>query len=104
MLLSYRAFAIIVGLIVYGSLYPRNTSASVSQSTFWTGERTMFWGHAQQRAMRQGPRKLVIQPKAASFLVNLTEDPGKNKNLAALQAARVQAMARAIADWEKDVA
>ena len=63
-----------------------------------------FWGHAQQRAMRQGPWKLVLLPNAQPLLANLANDPGAKTNLAASHAERVAAMTRAIAEWEKDVA
>ena len=68
------------------------------------GQRTVFWGHAQQRAMRQGPWKLVLLPNSEPFLSNLASDPGEKTNLAALNAERVEAMTRAIAEWEKGVA
>ena len=68
------------------------------------GERTIFWRHAKQRAMREGDWKLVLLPNAEPFLANLRQDPNEKNNLAASQPARVQAMIKAIEQWEKEVA
>lgn len=70
------------------------------------GERTLFWGHGNARAMRQGPWKLVLsggrQSKPALF--NLAEDLSEQNNLAKQHGDRVEKMSAAIEGWEEDVA
>jgi arylsulfatase A-like enzyme len=66
-------------------------------------ERTLFWGHAQQRAMRQGKWKLVMQPKSEPALFDLQSDRSEKRDLASQQPERTRTMRDAIAAWEKEV-
>lgn len=79
------------------SLLPHLTKATP------LGERTLFWGHADQRAMRHGRWKLVLIPGAEPALFDLVADVGEKRNLAGSQPARVKSMMSAIAAWEKEV-
>jgi arylsulfatase A-like enzyme len=65
--------------------------------------RTLYWGHAAQRAVRRGSWKLVRFPKEEPFLSDLQADPGERTNLAAKRPEEVRIMLDALAAWEKDV-
>ncbi|MBL9199779.1 MAG: sulfatase-like hydrolase/transferase [Opitutaceae bacterium] len=73
-------------------------------------ERTLFWrfggsDHRQQRAVRQGPWKLLVEGGSFSptFLFDLRDDPGERNDLAA-QHPKIVARLRALIDsWEREV-
>ncbi len=67
------------------------------------GERQLFWGHGEQRAVRRGHWKLTLMPGEDPFLADLKADPGEKTNLAGAQPALVSQLRDALARWEKDV-
>lgn len=91
-----------------GVARPARKLDGMSLLPHWTqragvSERTLFWGHGRQRAMRQGKWKLVQMPGEEPALFDLSTDVGERRNLAAEQPARAKSMRDAIAAWEKDV-
>lgn len=69
------------------------------------GERRAFWAYNNQRAMRDGDWKLVIDAagsKGAS-LYNLAEDISERHDLSRQEQERVRTMREAMAAWERDV-
>ncbi len=70
------------------------------------GPRTLFWGHGNSRAMREGSWKLVVGAPGQNSpgLFDLANDLAEQSDLAAQEPARVQAMRAAIEAWETDVA
>ncbi|MBN2562090.1 MAG: sulfatase-like hydrolase/transferase, partial [Phycisphaerae bacterium] len=80
-------------------------------------QRTLFWRFGRDRAVREGPWKLLItasrrgkrktnEATAADeeiCLFNLETDLGEKKNLADAQPDRVRAMQVKLTAWEKDV-
>ena len=74
-------------------------------------DRPLFWAYQQarrpveQRAMRQGPWKLIVNgPDGPEIgLYNLDDDPGETTNLAADEPDRVAAMGEALEDWRLEV-
>ncbi|MCC6366720.1 MAG: sulfatase-like hydrolase/transferase [Bryobacterales bacterium] len=67
------------------------------------GDPTLFWGHAAQRAMRQGRWKLTLMPDQDPFLAGLDLDLSEKTNLASRFPQRVDLMSEAIKTWEADV-
>jgi arylsulfatase A-like enzyme len=65
-------------------------------------ERTMFWRHGNQRAVRRGPWKLRIEGKNVE-LYDLDEDLGEKKNLADARPEMVKALGDELSVWERDV-
>jgi len=65
-------------------------------------ERTLFWRYRNQRAVRQGPWKLLVQGNAVR-LFNLAEDLGERNDLAAAKPKIVANLKARLAAWEKDV-
>ena len=65
-------------------------------------ERTLFWRHANQKAVRKGPWKLRIQGKNVE-LYHLDQDLGEKKNLAHAKPERVKALEDELSAWERDV-
>ncbi len=71
----------------------------------------LFWSFTNQRAIRSGDWKLIINPPSYPgdelpdkvWLSNLEADPGETKNLADGEAARVEQLTRKIRVWEKEV-
>ncbi len=71
----------------------------------------LFWSHDNQRAVRQGDWKLIVNPPnfpgeetdGKSWLSNLESDPGEKVNLASKDPERVARMAEAIHEWESRV-
>jgi arylsulfatase A-like enzyme len=66
-------------------------------------ERTLFWAHGKQRAVRKGRWKLVKLPESAAKLFDLTSDSGESNDLAAMQPEMVASMLSRLAQWEKEV-
>ncbi len=74
-------------------------------------DRPLFWAYQQarraveQRAMRQGPWKLLVNgPDGPEIgLYNLDDDPGENVNLAVEEPERVAAMGAALDEWRHAV-
>jgi arylsulfatase A-like enzyme len=65
-------------------------------------ERTLFWRYNKQRAVRQGPWKLLIQGRDVK-LFNLSEDLGERNDLAATRPEMVASLRARLAAWERDV-
>jgi arylsulfatase A len=65
-------------------------------------ERTLFWRHANQKAVRKGPWKLRVQGKNVE-LYHLDQDLGEKKNLAQARPERVKALEDELSAWERDV-
>ena len=75
---------------------------------------TLYWAYQNQWAVRQGPWKLIRNPRnpvrgdglAASdqpwFLSNLEEDPGERNNLAAKHPDIVERLANARPEWARE--
>jgi arylsulfatase A-like enzyme len=71
----------------------------------------LFWSHENQRAVRQGDWKLILNPPQFPgdpvsdniWLSNLEADPSEKKNLANEQAERVKALLEKLRAWERDV-
>lgn len=73
-------------------------------------ERTLFWrfggpAHRNQRAVRQGDWKLLIDAGSFQplFLFNLRDDPGERHDLSAVHPAIVARLRPLIDAWEKEV-
>jgi len=66
-------------------------------------QRMLFWRYRDQRAVRKGPWKLLVQDKNVR-LFNLDEDIGEEKNLAKSKQEMVKALKKELAAWEQDVA
>jgi arylsulfatase A-like enzyme len=68
---------------------------------------SFFWAYQKQRAMREGPWKLILNPpsipgdrvEADVWLSNLEQDPGEKVNLAQREPERVDKMKRLIEQW-----
>ena len=65
-------------------------------------ERNLFWADGANRAMRQGPWKLVTTKKE-TLLFNLQEDLGETTDLSKQNPERLQVMGKAIQDWRSEV-
>ncbi len=71
----------------------------------------LFWSHENQRAIRQGDWKLILNPPSYPgeavadkvWLSNLEADPSEKKNVAGEQAERVRTMIDKLRAWERDV-
>lgn len=69
-------------------------------------QRRLFWGFRHQRAMRDGPWKLVVSArgqKGRPALFHLAEDLAEKNDLAAEQSDRVAQMFSAVERWEREV-
>jgi arylsulfatase A-like enzyme len=74
-------------------------------------EEPVFWANANQRAVRRGKWKLVLNPKFDSdetaedkvFLADLEKDPGEKINLAEKNPDLVKELTGLIVAWEKDL-
>ncbi|HKD04773.1 MAG TPA: sulfatase-like hydrolase/transferase [Bryobacteraceae bacterium] len=72
----------------------------------------LFWSHDNQRAVRHGDWKLILNPPnfpgeevaAKVWLSNLEADPSEKVNLAEGEAARVRELIGRITEWEQRVA
>jgi arylsulfatase A-like enzyme len=70
----------------------------------------LFWNHNQQRAVRAGDWKLILNPPsfpgepvdAKVWLSNLEADPSEKTNLAGEEPARVRELTERIRAWERD--
>jgi len=65
-------------------------------------DRLLFWAYRDQRAVRQGPWKLLIR-SGRSELYNLAEDLGEHRDLSAQHAKLVEQLRAALQRWEKEV-
>lgn len=65
-------------------------------------ERTLFWRHGSQKAVRQGPWKLRIQGKKVE-LYHLAENLGEKKDLAKIRPERLKMLKDELSAWERDV-
>jgi arylsulfatase A-like enzyme len=71
----------------------------------------LFWSHENQRAIRQGDWKLILNPPSYPgeavvdkvWLSNLEADPSEKKNVADEQPERVRMMIEKLRAWERDV-
>jgi len=66
-------------------------------------KRTLFWRYRNQRAVRKGPWKLVIQADTAR-LFHLADDLGEQNDLASARPEVLAALRAELAAWERDVA
>jgi arylsulfatase A-like enzyme len=70
---------------------------------------SMLWNHAEQRAVRAGDWKLILNPPNFPgepvtnkvWLSNLEADPSERKNLADAEPARVRELTERIRAWEQ---
>ncbi|MCL4850024.1 MAG: sulfatase-like hydrolase/transferase [Bryobacteraceae bacterium] len=66
-----------------------------------------FWGYLKQRAVREGPWKLILNPPSVPgdpvesdvWLSNLAEDPAEQVNLAKREPERTARLQKRIEDW-----
>ena len=65
-------------------------------------ERTLFWRYRKERAVRNGPWKLLVQGNQVK-LYNLDEDLGEKKNLAKAKPDMVKQLEDELAVWEQEV-
>ena len=71
----------------------------------------LFWSFENQRSVRQGDWKLILNPPQFPgdpvpdkiWLSNLETDPGEKKNLAKEQPERVRDLLERLRAWEKEV-
>jgi arylsulfatase A-like enzyme len=71
----------------------------------------LFWSFNNQRAVRQGDWKLVINTPSFPgdevadkvWLSNLEADPGERRNLAGAEGARTAALTEKIRNWEREM-
>ncbi len=66
--------------------------------------RQIFWGHGRDRAVREGPWKLLLRDGAPPALFDLEHDLAEGDDLAAREPARAARLRAAISNWEVDVA
>jgi len=78
--------------------------------------RRLFWDYAGRQAVRDGPWKLIFERAGnkgrgkkrargpSPGLYNLRDDPGEKEDLAGQHPERVEAMRKALEDWQGDVA
>ncbi|NWG12055.1 MAG: sulfatase-like hydrolase/transferase, partial [Acidobacteria bacterium] len=101
----FPTFAELAGIARQGS-QPRPDGLSLTRLLFdWKAleARTLFWRMRENRAVRQGPWKLVRMGAADPQLYNLEQDLGESRDLAAAQPQRVKALLDTLASWEKEV-
>jgi arylsulfatase A-like enzyme len=69
--------------------------------------RTLFWranlAGLNQRAVRDGNWKLLVEGTERVHLFDVVKDPGEREDLAATNAALVRRLSQQILAWEKDV-
>jgi arylsulfatase A-like enzyme len=69
--------------------------------------RTLFWrvtsGGFNQRAVREGNWKLMLDGSVREMLFDVSADPGERNDLAAAHPAIVRRLHQALLAWEKDV-
>jgi len=65
-------------------------------------ERTLFWQFKQDKAVRKGQWKLLVE-KEKYYLFNLDLDIGEKNNLAALEASKVNELKEELRVWEEQV-
>ena len=65
-------------------------------------ERTLFWAYGNQRAVRKGPWKLLVQGNATR-LFNLDDDLGETSDLTKARPEIAAALRAKLAAWERDV-
>lgn len=71
----------------------------------------LFWSHEEQRSVRQGDWKLILNPPQFPgepvpdkiWLSNLEADKGEKKNLASQQPERVKSMMERLRAWEREM-
>src|SRR5260370_40447580 len=71
----------------------------------------LFWSHENQRAVRQGDWKLILNPPSYPgeqvldkvWLSNLEADPSEKKNVAEQEPERVRVLIEKLRAWERDV-
>lgn len=71
----------------------------------------LYWSFNNQRAVRQGDWKLILNPPSFpeeevtgnAWLSNLEADPGERRNLADTESERVKALTEKIRSWESEV-
>jgi arylsulfatase A-like enzyme len=71
----------------------------------------LFWSFNNQRAVRQGDWKLIVNPpnfpgaeiSEKLWLSNLEADPEERRNLAGAESARVAAMTEKLRQWEQEM-
>ena len=70
------------------------------------GERTLFWGHGNSRAMRKGDWKLILNAPGQKQpgLFDLSRDLSEQKNLAKDHPERIERMESEISLWEAEMA
>ncbi len=66
-------------------------------------ERMLFWRYRQQKAVREGDWKLLLDEEQGPMLFNLKEDRGEQVNLAEKYEDKVMHMKEAIISWEQEV-
>ena len=83
-----------------------NLAGALRQESPWP-ERTVYWEYDNQRAVRRGPWKLVVDPRPSlllpneklTWLSNLQEDPGETRNYAATRPEVLAELSQALAAW-----
>jgi arylsulfatase A-like enzyme len=65
-------------------------------------ERPLFWRDVDEKAVRLGPWKLIVQEQGTA-LYNLDRDPGETRDLAGQEPGRVRDLSARLAAWEADV-
>jgi len=65
-------------------------------------ERTLFWRYRNEKAVRKGPWKLLVQGKDVK-LFNLDDDLAEKKNLAEAEPGKVKALEAELSAWEQEV-
>jgi arylsulfatase A-like enzyme len=65
-------------------------------------ERTFFWRTQNQKAVRRGDWKLLVQGNAA-YLFNLRADVGEHSDVARDHVDLIRTLRPLIASWEADV-
>ena len=68
-------------------------------------DRTLFWRHGNQKAVRQGRWKLVVDGEdgAGPYLFDLDCDLAESKDLASVHSGTVRELQDKLAMWEEDV-
>lgn len=65
-------------------------------------DRSLFWRYRDQKAVRDGKWKLLVDEKQGKLLFDLQTDPQESENLAGQQPAVLERLSDQLQDWERE--